>query len=94
MSYTITEIDELPPSIKGGNRKPSQETLDIQEKIKTMRSHKIVGEFSDNEINALTQRVRTAGERIGIKVKIRSIDGGFAFQGKEPEKATKEKGKK
>ena len=85
----FTTLKELPPTARGGHRTISAESLALQQKLETKKPVQIDGEFSKDEINSITQRLRTAAKRVGLDVRIRTRDGSISFQGyvKEEEAA-------
>lgn len=80
----IKDVKELPPLVRGGGKKASEETRQIQDLLKTFKPKAIEGIAEGKEYNALSQRIRTAAKALGIAVEIRyrRDEQTLYFQGK------------
>ena len=67
----IKDVQELPPLVRGGGKRASEETRQIQELLKTCSPKAIENISEGKEYNALSQRIRTAAKAIGMAVEIR-----------------------
>lgn len=85
METNAVKIKDLPAPQRGGKRKPSGESLAFQEKILTCDAFKLDGTFEKADADTITQRIRSAAARVGMKVKIRHQEGEIFFQGFNPE---------
>ena len=80
----ITDVTELPALVRGGGKKASEETLQLQTLLKTC-TPKAIGDVEEGKaFNSLSQRIRTAAKTIGMTVEIRyrREEQTLYFQGK------------
>lgn len=83
----IKDVKELPPLVRGGGKRASEETRQIQDLLKTCKPKAIEGIEEGKEYNALSQRIRTAAKSLGMAVEIRyrKDERTLYFQGKTAE---------
>jgi hypothetical protein len=81
----IKDVTELPPLVRGGGKRTSEETLQLQELLQTFKPKAIEGVEEGKAYNSLSQRIRTAAKAIGITVEIRyrKDEQTLYFQGKQ-----------
>lgn len=77
MALIIEEADRLPAVTRNSGR-VSEERLALQNALRTGKPSRIPGITGKDEFNALQQRIRTAGQSIGLKVSIHSTQTGEA----------------
>jgi hypothetical protein len=91
LSLKVTQVDSVPPLVRGGAAKNSEENAQIldllQQKDKEGKpsSHYIEDITDDSAFTSLSQRIRSIGTKHGIKVSIRRdlTNNGMYFWAKE-----------
>jgi len=83
----IKDVKELPPLVRGGGKRASEETRQIQELLKTCKPKAIENVEEGKHYNSLSQRIRTAAKNLGMAVEIRyrKDEQTLYFQGKTAE---------
>jgi hypothetical protein len=81
------DVKELPPLVRGGGKRASEETKQIQDLLKTCKPKAIENVTEGKHYNSLSQRIRTAAKSIGMAVEIRyrKDEQTLYFQGKTSE---------
>lgn len=83
MAILIDDVDQLPAVTRNSGRN-SEESLAIQEHLRSGKVGKISDVTGKNTFNSLQQRVRAAAKKIGVKVVIRSVKTGETEVDGEP----------
>jgi hypothetical protein len=80
----IKDVKELPPLVRGGGKRASEETRQLQDLLKSCKPKAIENIAEGKQYNALSQRIRTAAKNIGMAVEIRyrKDEQTLYFQGK------------
>lgn len=72
MGLKFGTTDALPPLARGGNRKNSEENAQIEAFLSDGKVHYVEDlEPNSKEYAAISQRIRTVANRMGVTVKIR-----------------------
>lgn len=71
MPLKVTQVDSVPPLVRGGAAKNSEENQQIQNLLNMKNVHHKVEDIDDKKTyQSLQQRIRTQAKKLGVKVSI------------------------